>query len=177
MRLKKRKLMIIGVDSSHIKGKRTGVAMASTINTSFTNFYNKEIIIHESKKEKIQFCISGFLKEAVSEYKNKNGALPSGIIIYRQGASFQQKEFLKKEVNNIQKICDDNKILYYYILVNTKTTYKFFEKNQNNYDNPKGGLLVLDGVTNRKFFEFYIQPQKLQVVVLHLHVFMLHMEI
>ena len=158
--IKKRKLMIIGVDSSHIKGKRTGVAMVSTINTSFTNFYNKEIIIYESNKTQLQFCISGFIKEALAQYEDFNKKLPNGIIIYRQGASFQQKEFLKKEVNNIQKICDDNKILYYYILVNTKTTYKFFEKNQNNYDNPKGGLLVLDGVTNRKFFEFYIQPQK-----------------
>jgi hypothetical protein len=45
--VKKRKLMIIGVDSSHIKGKRTGVAMVATINTSFTNFYNKEAIIEE----------------------------------------------------------------------------------------------------------------------------------
>ena len=158
--IKKRKLMIIGVDSSHIKGKRTGVAMVSTINTSFTNFYNKEIIIYESNKTQLQFCISGFIKEALAQYEDFNKKLPNGIIIYRQGVSFQQKEFLKKEVNNIQKICDDNKILYYYILVNTKTTYKFFEKNQNNYDNPKGGLLVLDGVTNRKFFEFYIQPQK-----------------
>jgi len=28
------------------------------------------------------------------------------------------------------------------------------------YYNPYSGLLVLDGVTNRNFFEFYIQPQQ-----------------
>ena len=39
--VKKRKLMIIGVDSSHIKGKRTGVAMVATFNTSFTFFIIK----------------------------------------------------------------------------------------------------------------------------------------
>ena len=44
--------MIIGVDSSHIKGHRTGMAMVATINTSFTNFYNKELIIEEANKEK-----------------------------------------------------------------------------------------------------------------------------
>ena len=153
------KLVIIGVDSSHIKGKRTGVAMVSTINTSFTNFYNKETIIKEDKKEQLQFCISGFIKEAIAEYNKLNKKLPGGIIIYRQGVSLQQKEYLKNEVNNIKKMCDENKIPYYYILVNTKTTYKFFEKNKNNFSNPEEGLLVLDGVTNRNFFEFYIQPQ------------------
>jgi hypothetical protein len=49
--IKERKLMIIGVDSSHIKGRRTGVAMVATFNPSFTNFYNKELIIQEEKKK------------------------------------------------------------------------------------------------------------------------------
>lgn len=35
-----RKLMIIGVDSSHIEGKRTGIAMVATINEDFTDFFN-----------------------------------------------------------------------------------------------------------------------------------------
>ena len=157
--VEKRKLMIIGVDSSHIKGKRTGVAMVATINTSFPNFYNKETIIEEKTKVQLQFCISGFIEDALSKYKEKNNILPSGIVIYRQGVSFHQKEFLKKEVSNIKDVCSKNKILFYYILVNTKTTYKFFENNNNQYSNPGEGLLVLDGVTNRNFFEFYIQPQ------------------
>ena len=157
--VKNRRLMIIGVDSSHIKGKRTGVAMVSTVNSSFSNFYNKETIIKEEKKEQLQFCVSGFIEEAIAQYNKINSKLPGGIIIYRQGVSLQQKDFLESEVNNIKKVCEKNKILYYYILVNTKTTYKFFEKDQNKFSNPGEGLLVLDGVTNRNFFEFYIQPQ------------------
>ena len=158
--IKDRKLMVIGVDSSHIKGKRTGIAMVATINTSFTNFYNKEEIIIEEKKERFLFAISSFIEEAIAKYNGFNKELPGGIIIYRQGVSFQQKEFLINEVINIQKVCDKNKILYEYILVNTKTTYKFFEKTKEGYENPEGGLLVLNGVTNRNFYEFYIQPQQ-----------------
>jgi len=158
--IKDLKLMIIGVDSSHIKGQRTGVAMVATINTSFTNFYNKEEIIKEEKKERFLFAISSFIEEALGKYSGLNKQLPGGIIIYRQGVSFQQKEFLDNEVINIQKVCDKNKIPYEYILVNTKTTYKFFEKNKNEYKNPEGGLLVINGVTNRNLFEFYIQPQQ-----------------
>ena len=158
--IKNRKLMIIGVDSSHIKGKRTGVAMVATINPSFTNFYNKEQIIVEDKKEQFLFAISSFIEEAIVKFNDFNKYLPEGIIIYRQGVSFQQKVFLENEVKNIQKVCDKNKILYDYILVNTKTTYKFFESQKGGYANPEGGLLVIDGVTNRNLFEFYIQPQK-----------------
>ena len=158
--IKDRNLMIIGVDSSHIRGKRTGVAMVATINPSFTNFYNKEQIILEEKKESFLISISSFIEEAIQKYNEINKTYPKGIIIYRQGVSFQQKEFLKNEVINIQKVCEKNKLLYEYILVNTKTTYKFFEKDKGGYKNPDGGLLVLSGVTNRDLFEFYIQPQQ-----------------
>ena len=155
-----RKLMVIGVDSSHIKGKRTGVAMVSTINDSFTDFYNKEEIIKEENKEQLQFCISSFIEQAIVAYNKKNKAAPKGIVIYRQGVSLQQKEFLKTEIQQIDTVCKTKNILYYYILVNTKTTFKFFEKSNKGYSNPGSGLLVIDGVTNRNYFEFYIQPQE-----------------
>ena len=151
--------MIIGVDSSHLKGKGTGVAMVATINKSLTNFYNKEIIINEEKKEQLCFCVNGFIMEALNKYKKLNENLPKGIIIYRQGVSLQQKVFLKSEVYNIEDVCKKYNLLYYYILVNTKTTYKFFEQNKERFNNPSEGLLVINGVTNRNFFEFYIQPQ------------------
>jgi hypothetical protein len=32
-------------------------------------------------------------------------------------------------------------------------------KYKNEYSNPESGLLICDGVTNKNFFEFYIQPQ------------------
>ena len=156
-----RKLMVIGVDSSHIKGKRTGVGMVATINDTFTEFFNKEVIIKEENyKEQLQYCVSTFIEEAVTAYNNKNKELPKGIIIYRQGVSLQQKEYLKTEIGQIEMTCKTKKILYYYILVNTKTTFKFFEKSNRGYTNPGSGLLVIDGVTNRNFFEFYIQPQE-----------------
>ena len=155
-----RKLMVIGVDSSHIKGKRTGVAMVATINDSFTDFYNKEEIIKEENTEQLQFCISSFIEQAIVAYSRKNKNAPKGIVIYRQGVSLQQKEFLKTEIQQIESVCKAKNILYYYILVNTKTTFKFFEKSNKGYSNPGSGLLVIDGVTNRNYFEFYIQPQE-----------------
>ena len=156
-----RKLMAIGVDSSHIKGKRTGVAMVATINDSFTDFFNKEEIIkEENNKEQLQYCVSTFIEEAITAYNKQNKGMPKGIVIYRQGVSLQQKEYLKTEIAQIDATCKTKNVLYYYVLVNTKTTFKFFEKTNKGYSNPSSGLLIVDGVTNRNFFEFYIQPQE-----------------
>ena len=158
--IKDRELMVIGVDSSHVKGEGTGVAMVATLNDTFTDFFNKEEIINEKNKEQLQYSVSSFIKEAVVAYNKRNKKKPKNIIIYRQGVSLQQKEYLKTEIKEITLECKNDNILFYYILVNTKTTFKFFEKSGNNYNNPESGLLVIDGVTNKNFFEFYIQPQE-----------------
>ena len=156
-----RKIMVVGVDSSHIKGHGTGVAMVATINDTFTNFFNKEEIIkEENNKEQLQYYVSSFIEKAVEVYKKENKEPPKNIIIYRQGVSLQQKEYLKAEIAEIDFALKTKNILYYYVLVNTKTTFKFFEKAGNRFSNPGSGLLVINGVTNRNFFEFYIQPQE-----------------
>jgi len=160
--IKDSKLMIVGVDSSHIKGMRTGVAMVATKNESFTDFFNKEEIIKEENKAQLKFCVSSFIEEAVEEFKKQKinkSEYPKGIVIYRQGVSLQQKEYLKDEIALIDQSCKTKGIPYYYILVNTKTTFKFFEKTNKGYINPESGLLILDGITNKNYFEFYIQPQ------------------
>ena len=160
--IKERRLMVIGVDSSHIKGMRTGVAMVASINENFTDFYNKEEIIKEENKAQLKFCVSSFIEEAIEQFKKEKGnkgEKPKGIVIYRQGVSLQQKEYLKNEIAQIDEVCKTKGILYYYILVNTKTTFKFFEKTKNGYENPKSGLLIMDGITNKNYFEFYLQPQ------------------
>ena len=155
-----KEIMIVGIDSSHIKDKRTGIAMVASINQNFNDFFNRNKIIKEENKEKLNYCVSTFLEEAIINYLKENKKLPKNIIIYRQGVSLQQKEFLKKEIKQIDEFCKNKNILYYYILVNTKTTYKFFEKIGNKYNNPKNGLLIMGGITNKNFFEFYIQPQE-----------------
>jgi aubergine-like protein len=173
-----RNLMIVGIDSSHIAGKRTGVAMVATMNNEFTDYYNKIDIISESKKETLTYCVASFLKEAIAKFfeankkRNSKNLLPGGIVIYRQGVSREQKLFLKEEVKAITDFLNgideegflkSNPIPFFYILVNTKTSFKFFEatkqKNVIDYLNPEAGLLVMEDVTDPNFFEFYLQPQ------------------
>ena len=160
--IKNKDFMVVGVNSSRYKGKRTGVAMTATINDTYTDFYNKEEIIEEEHyKDRLQLCVSSFVEEALGAYKENNEDYePKGIIIYRQGVSLQQKNFLNNEIKKIEDLCKKKKIKFYYILVNTKTTFKFFDVQDNKYYNPYSGLLVIEGITNKNFFEFYIQPQE-----------------
>ena len=103
--------------------------MVATINDSFTNFFSKEAIIKEENyKEQLQYNISSFIELAIGAYMKENKNYPRGIIIYCQGVSLQQKEYLKDEIAKIDFTCKTKNILYYYILVNTKTSFKFFEK-------------------------------------------------
>ena len=159
-KIQQKNLMVIEVDSSHIKGRRTGVTMVGSINGTFTDFFNQEEIIEEKNKERLQYRISAFIREAIVQYNKNNKRIPGGIIIYRQGVSLQQKEYLKTEIKEITLECQKNNIKFYYILVNMKTTFKFFEKGGKRYNNSESGLLVIDGVTNKNFFELYIQPQE-----------------
>ena len=157
-----RKIMAIGVDTSHIKGNRTGLAMVATINDTFSDFFNKEDIIEEKNKRQLAFPISSFLDEAIEVYqKENNNERVRGVIIYRQGVSFEQKDYLKSEILQIDNICKIKCVNYYYILVNKKVNFKFFEKSNKGFSNPESGLLVMDGITNKNYFEFYIQPQEI----------------
>lgn len=167
--LENRKLMIVGVDSSHIQGRRTGVAMVASINNDFTNYFNKEIIIEEKNKEQICFTVGKFIIEAINEYFILNKSVPSDIIIYRQGVSKEQKEFLKSEILNIENCISGNlssssflrgnTIKYAYIIVNKKNSFKFFDNNKQ-FSNPEGGLVILDGATSGDYLEFFLQPQE-----------------
>lgn len=67
--IKERNLMVIGVDSSRIKGRGVGVAMLASLNNTYTDLFNKEEIIPEKDKDKEQrrLSLSQFIQEAIIE--------------------------------------------------------------------------------------------------------------
>lgn len=180
--INEKNLMIIGVDSSRLedsKGKvYQSIAFCATTNNEFTHYTNKKTLIFFEDYDNTNLPIAKFMEMALVEYFEKNKRLPGGVVIYRQGTSFGQKQYLSDEIEQLYKIFNGEseekafkgmKIPFYYIIVNKKTSLKFFEieannKNRNNdkeiYDNPDSGLLVIDKLVNPNKFEFYIQPQK-----------------
>ena len=180
--IKKENLMIVGVDSSGYEdnGKLfQNISFCASLDEYFTNYVNKKTTVTIDDYDNTQFPIANFMEIALAEYFKIHKKFPSGVIIYRQGISGGQKNYLKNEIEQLIKIfggesdkkwLKDIKIKYYYVLVNKKPSLKFFEKdtynkkNRNNdkgiYDNPESGLLIYEKLINSDKFEFYIQPQK-----------------
>ena len=178
--IKDRKIMLIGIDTSHIwqrKNKelteKTGIAMVSTKDERFSKFFCKEEILtgdvhYASEKRR---TIQVFIKESYAKYLKENNFPPKNVIIYRQGIAYNQLKFVEDEVKFIREVCDELKLKYYYVNVNTRVTTKLFEYNysknddddKGDYKNPGQGLVILDQITNNKKFEFYIQPQKVKI--------------
>lgn len=95
-----RKIMLIGIDSSHIWRirnekieERTGIAMVSTKDEKFSKFYCKEEIISgdEEYASETRRKIQTFIKEAYAKYIKENNEIPpKNVIIYRQGIAYNQ---------------------------------------------------------------------------------------
>lgn len=128
--------MIVGVDSSRSKGETPHilVAMTASVNSDFSKYTNKKIEIEEENKYSLTLPISTFIYESCLEFFKINKKLPGGIVIYRQGVSKEQRLYLNSEIELIDKLLSgqgefENKlnIPYYYLLVNKKTSLKFFE--------------------------------------------------
>ena len=180
--IKKQNLMVVGADSSGYEdnGKLfQNISFCASLDKYFTNYVNKKTTVTIEDYDNTQFPIANFMEVALAEYFNIHKKFPEGVIIYRQGISRGQKNYLKNEVGQLERIFSgesdkkwlkDIKINYYYVLVNKKSSLKFFEKdnynkkNRNNdkgiYDNPESGLLIYDKLITSERFEFYIQPQK-----------------
>ena len=181
--IKKENLMVVGVDSSGYEenGKLYhNISFCASLDKYFTNYVNKKTTVTIEDYDNTNLPIATFMETALAEYFKIHKQFPSGIIIYRQGISKGQKNYLKTEIEQLQKIFNgdsdkkcfkDIKIKYYYVLVNKKSSLKFFEestynnkRNRNNdkgiYDNPDSGLLICDKLISSDKFEFYIQPQK-----------------
>lgn len=70
--LDKINIMAMGVDSSQIREKGTVIAMTATINSKFSQMFNRTEIIEKKNQTQLKFCVAKFLKDAVKEFKKKN---------------------------------------------------------------------------------------------------------
>ena len=156
------KIMLIGIDTSHIWAKknkeleeRTGIAMIATKDKNFSKFYNKQEIligdVHYASETARK--IASFIKEAYAKYLKENKQQsPKNIIIYRQGIAYNQLKYVDIEVKSIKEICEELKLNYYYVNVNTRVTTKLFEYNS------KKDLINLTEFIQIVIEKFYFSP-------------------
>lgn len=151
---------IIGIEISKV-GKSVKYTFCSTIN----RFHN--IILSESylkNPEDNNFHpINEFIRKLISEFSRK----PETFIFYRNGVNrYENKAVINDEVIPLKtyfislNIEDASyKPKFTYIVTNKIVDTKFFENGGNNLENPSSGMCVDTLVTTPGSYEFYIQPQ------------------
>lgn len=141
----------------------------------FLNFINTSIKECDNNKQQRDNLLRSMFKEAVDNLMKNSPLPPNYIILYRKGGNYieniqlalDEREIFINVIVELQEQIKKNKnmtmkIPFYYICCNLKSDMKFFEVGQNDsrsYANPKSGLIIDEGVTQKNKFEFYIQPQ------------------
>lgn len=120
--IKKQNLMIVGVDSSGYEegGKLfQNISFCASLDEYFTNYVNKKTTVTLEDYDNTNLPISNFMETALSEYFRVHKRFPGGVIIYRQGISHGQKNYLKTEIEQLHRI------------FNGESEKKMFQRNKN----------------------------------------------
>ena len=156
--------MIIGIVISKIGKNKIRIVMTSTYSQGLCNYLTQIKDIDSNDKESTLL----YMTQNAINYIKKLYNIPKYIIIYRLGGNQKQTEKIYHEevtsfiyfFSNENKYFNENIPLWSFISVNKKTELKFFEITENrNLINPRIGTVIDTGVTNNDYYEFYLQPQ------------------
>ena len=141
----------------------------------FLNYINTSIKECENNKQQRDALLTTMFKDAIQNLMKQSPNPPNYIILYRKGGNYieniqlalDEKHIFMKVITDLEEMLKKTKnismqIPFYYICCNLKSDMKFFEVASNDsksYANPKSGLIIDEGVTQKNRFEFYIQPQ------------------
>ena len=141
----------------------------------FLNYINTSIKECANNKQQRDALLTTMFKDAIQNLMKQSPNPPNYIILYRKGGNYieniqlalDEKDIFIKVITDLEEMLKKTKnismqIPFYYICCNLKSDMKFFEVASNDsksYANPKSGLIIDEGVTQKNRFEFYIQPQ------------------
>ena len=143
--------MIVGMDVHHdtVNKRESVLGFSASLNPEFTKYYST-IRKQEKVGEEISAAVEGCFREAIVNFfeETKKRFLPSLIIVYRDGVSETQEEFVRSiEIQGLKKIISEFKDYspeIIYLVVRKGVNQRFFTGRGGNYVNPKAGTLVLD---------------------------------
>jgi len=167
--------LIIGLKTQVERATNKVKYCMTSSRNKFLNVINTSIKECANNKQQRDELLRSMFKDAIQSLMKQSPKAPNYIILYRKGGNYieniqlaldekdifinviQELEEMLKKTKNITA-----KIPFYYICCNLKSDMKFFEVTQNDsnsYANPKSGLIIDEGITQKNKFEFYIQPQ------------------
>ena len=167
--------LIIGLKTQIERATNTVKYCMTSSRNRFLNCINTSVKECENNKQQRDALLGTMFKEAIDDLMKKSPKPPNFIILYRKGGNYientqlalDEREIFIKVIAGLQESLKNNKnismkIPFYYICCNLKSDMKFFEISPNDnrsFANPKSGLIIDEGITQKNRFEFFIQPQ------------------
>ncbi|XP_043281262.1 piwi-like protein Siwi [Venturia canescens] len=154
-------LMIIGFDicrDPHVRGRDYG-AMVASLDQNHTRYFSA--ISATTSGEELTSSLTANIIKALHKYHELNKALPSRMVIYRDGVSDGQIPFVHDhEVQYIRRKLeelygDPSLVKMAFIIVTKRLNTRLFLRG----NNPPPGTVVDDVITNPIKYDFYIVSQ------------------
>jgi len=181
-----KKLMVVGIDVFHDKGRRAGsiAGVVSTINDALSRFYSL-VAVQSQGQELIDALQSAFI-ESLLKYFEVNQHWPENIVIFRDGVGDGQMEVtqtheceqflsaisrIKLKASGAKASAAKEKLAamlpedyspgFNFVVVQKRISTRIFGLNKVNqaFENPPPGTVLDHTVTRYAFKDFFLVPQ------------------
>lgn len=163
------KTMVIGIDVCHA-GKHSVCGFAASTNTACTSYYS-DFIIQPKNQELVKRDLDHCLKGALQEFAANENAMPSKIVIFRDGVGEQMRtQIERKEIGQFREVIAKhcNKAAppaITLVVVNKRINQRMFLGGKHKaLDNPQPGTILdkqlVENNDGNKQFDFFLVPQQ-----------------
>lgn len=160
------KIMQIGADVFHSRGKESIASVVATLNSTFSKHVSYSRV-QPKRGQEIMKNMSEMVLDCVKYFKKTNKFLPDTIVFFRDGVGSGQHGLVKEhEIKTIEAGLEETykekapKLVF--ILVTKRINDRFFTKKGagNILDNPESGTIIERGVTSNEIFDYFMVAQK-----------------
>ncbi|XP_064215158.1 piwi-like protein Ago3 [Tribolium castaneum] len=154
--------MVCGIDVYHGANNQSVCGFVASINGSMTKYFSKAMFQDGEIGDYFKMPFRQMLQAA----KDREGAFPSKVIVFRDGVGDGQLEHCRKyEITQLQEVIKELNIetTITFVVVQKRINTRIFRTvNETNFENPPSGTVVDNMVTRRQFYDFFLVPQSVR---------------
>lgn len=157
-------VMLVGADNSpnpkEVRGSVIG--LTATLDPTFSKYYCRCFYAKKGQDIMEKRFVSQFLEDAMKAYLKWNKKYPSTIVIFRDGVSDSQMEFVQKyELPGVVEVVEkltSSKTKFAEVIVRKRINDRIFSKQQGKLWNPPSGTVIGKNIVKANF-EYLIAAQ------------------